>query len=88
MKRSKGSITISTTVGQELHKRAVELNLSWAEALRIGLTYQISKISDGYEYKNPIQLERKIEQLSLQLNEISQEKNRLLDEVSRQRFQQ
>ena len=82
MMKSNGSITISTTVSRELYDKAHN-KISWSEALRIGLTYLISKMDDTSEYRNPLQLERKIEELSTKITEIATEKTELQEELNK-----
>lgn len=80
-KKGRGCITISTTIAQDLHKKSIDLDLSWSEALRIGLTYMISKADGETEYRNPIQLERRISELVEKLESVAQEKARLEGEL-------
>jgi hypothetical protein len=78
--KAKGSITISTSVSPELWTKAQEHGISWAEALRVGLSFILSKIGSK-EYQNPLNYERKIESLALKLQEFAQEKEALENEL-------
>ena len=73
-----GKITISTTIGVELHKQAQENGVSWAEALRRGITLILSEKTDDL-YQNPMQQRIKIEALVARLEEVSQKYNELKD---------
>jgi len=76
----RGVTTISTTVSRTLWEKAQQFQISWAEALRVGLTTILAQKGDE-DYLNPMQLQRKIEQINAKLSEVSQEKNKLAEEL-------
>lgn len=73
---SGGSVTITTSLGKELHERAILNEISWAEALRVGITYLLSQKGDD-NYKNRVQLERQVQNLAVKLSEVAQEKEEI-----------
>lgn len=81
-----GVITISTTISRPLWDKARKYNIGWSEALRVGLTFLLSKREDG-DYQNPMQMERKIEALATRLNEMAQENYKLQEQVNSGRWQ-
>jgi hypothetical protein len=80
-RKSRGSVTISTTISPELWIKCQEKSISWAEALRIGVTYILSKSGDE-DYNNPLQMERKIESLASRLQDLMLEKQELENQLT------
>jgi hypothetical protein len=79
-RKSIGAITISTTINQELWNKANEHSISWAEALRVGMTSILSRIEGEDEFNNPFQQQEKILNLINKLEELTQENYRLMEE--------
>lgn len=69
-KKAKGAIMISTTISPILWEKAQKSGISWAEAMRIGITSLLSKEGDQ-TFINAAQQERKIENLALLLSQYS-----------------
>jgi len=58
-KKHVGRITISTTIGIELHRTCQENGISWAEALRRGASSMLSEKGDPH-FQNPRQQEQRM----------------------------
>lgn len=76
-RRTAGGIhPVTTTISHTLWEKAIEKNVTWAEALRRGLTTILSELGDP-EYINPLMQQRKIEVLARKVQELSDENNTL-----------
>jgi hypothetical protein len=74
-KHSDGTIHISTTISLPLWQKAQQYNIKWSEALRVGVTFILSDVDE--EFKNPLQLKRKIEVLADLLDKSNKERAEL-----------
>jgi len=73
------SITITTTISQELYNKA-HRKIAWSEALRRGVISILQEKGDE-DYINPQQQAKKIAQLSRMIEELSQENNRIKEDA-------
>jgi len=67
-----GRITTSVTVSQEFFKLARDLNITFSEALRVGLSLIFAE-RGVKEYDNDLNVVRRAEQVRLKLEEVSNE---------------
>lgn len=79
-----GSVTISTTVGVTLWQKAKNHNISWSEAMRVGLSNILSEKGDE-SFINPKQQQIKIEKLVNKLEELAEENLRYQEEIKKMR---
>ena len=76
MKKGSGTITLTTTISLELWSEAKKADIKWSEALRRGVSMLLSnKGVEGYD--NPLNLQRKIENLVKKLEIVVKENEEL-----------
>lgn len=69
--QSKGRFTITTTISPEFHELAKQYGISWAEAIRVGVSILLAD-QDVIPYQNDLNLYRKMRYFQHQAQEMSQ----------------
>ncbi len=83
--RSEGNITISTTLSRELWDLAREKEIKWSEALRRGISIMLSD-DDVVMYQTPLQMKRRLEEMSRKFDDMMLEKEKLEETVKKMQF--
>jgi hypothetical protein len=78
------SIAISTTISKELYEKAKQNNISWAEALRTGMSMLLADLGEG-EYDNNLNLFRKMRKFQTEAQEALQKLTEIKDRIEKEK---
>jgi len=76
------AVTISTTISPDFHRRAKEHGISWAEAMRVGLSIMFAELGE-IEYDNRLNLYKKMKLYQQQAEENSKKYFDLKEELEK-----